>query len=26
MVRCATCPDGFHLKMRWPNCCDCIPD
>lgn len=25
-VRCATCPDGFHLRMQWPYCCQCIPN
>lgn len=26
MVRCATCPDGYHLRLKWPNCCDCLPN
>ena len=25
-VRCAACPDGSHLKLTWPNCCQCVPD
>lgn len=25
-VRCAGCPDGYHLRLHWPNCCDCIPN
>jgi hypothetical protein len=25
-VRCATCPDGYHLRVQWPYCCQCIPN
>ena len=25
-VRCAACPDGQHLRLHWPNCCDCVPN
>ena len=25
-VRCAACPDGQHLSLHWPNCCDCVPN
>ena len=25
-VRCAACPDGYHLRLKWPNCCQCIPN
>jgi hypothetical protein len=23
-VRCAACPDGYHLLLKWPNCCACV--
>jgi hypothetical protein len=23
-VRCAACPDGYHLLLKWPNCCQCV--
>ena len=23
-VRCAGCPDGYHLLLKWPNCCACV--
>ena len=23
-VRCAGCPDGYHLLLQWPNCCACV--
>ena len=23
-VRCAACPDGYHLLLKWPNCCRCV--
>ncbi len=23
-VRCLPCPDGYHLRMQPPNCCQCI--
>ena len=25
-VRCAACPDGYHLSLHWPNCCACLPN
>jgi len=25
-VRCAACPDGSHLRLHWPNCCQCVPN
>lgn len=25
-VRCMSCPEGYHLKLKWPNCCECIPN
>lgn len=25
-VRCAACPDGYHLSLKWPNCCACLPN
>ena len=25
-VRCAGCPDGYHLRLKWPNCCECLPN
>ena len=25
-VRCAGCPDGQHLSLKWPNCCECLPN
>ena len=25
-VRCAGCPDGQHLLLKWPNCCACVPN
>lgn len=24
-VRCAACPDGYRLSLKWPNCCQCVP-
>ena len=24
-VRCAACPDGYRLALKWPNCCECLP-
>jgi hypothetical protein len=23
-VRCAACPDGYHLLLKWPTCCACV--
>ncbi|MBZ5638266.1 MAG: hypothetical protein LAO51_05845 [Acidobacteriia bacterium] len=23
-VRCIPCPDGYHLRMVPPNCCQCV--
>jgi hypothetical protein len=23
-VRCAACPDGYRLSLKFPNCCACI--
>jgi hypothetical protein len=25
-VRCAGCDPGYHLRLEWPNCCQCIKD
>ncbi len=25
-VRCLPCPDGYHLRMQPPNCCQCLPN
>jgi biotin-(acetyl-CoA carboxylase) ligase len=23
-VRCMACPAGYHVSLKWPNCCRCI--